>query len=89
MVTAAYVIMLLTCAFFFIGACFYIGGMVEDLKLTLAELKADSDTITDRLLAEILFHNQLLEYAILLEQTQITFLNLSIQHFTTSFLFGS
>ena len=56
-----YYVMMCTVALFFIGMCIYIGGMVEDLKLTLAELKEDSTTTTNRLSTEIAFHNQLLE----------------------------
>lgn len=56
-----YYVMMCTNALFFIGICIYIGGMVEDLKLTLAELEGDSDTITNRLFDEIAFQNDIFE----------------------------
>lgn len=34
---------------------------MEDLKLTLAELEGDSDTITNRLFDEIAFQNDIFE----------------------------
>lgn len=61
MATLAYYLMLSTNALFFIGSCIYIGGMVEDLKRTLYELKGDSESMSKKIFAEIEFHNQLLE----------------------------
>lgn len=59
--TLAYYLMIATSVLLFIGPCLYIGGMVEDLKQTLAELKGDSDSMAKQLSIEIAFHNQLLE----------------------------
>lgn len=61
MVCVAYYIMMSSIAFIFVGACFYIGGMVEDLRLTLAELEDDSVPLTNRLFDEIRFHHRMLE----------------------------
>ena len=59
--TIAYYTMLCTIALLFIGMCIYIGGMVEDLKLTISELDAGSDTFANQLSSEIAFHIQVLE----------------------------
>lgn len=59
--TVAYYTMILTNALFFIGTCIYIGGMEEDLKLTLDELNCDSRMKPNQLFVEIAFHNHLIE----------------------------
>lgn len=53
---ATYYTMILTVVLFFVGMCVYIGGMVDDLKMTLSESQGDSR----ELFAVIVFHNQLL-----------------------------
>lgn len=57
----SYYTMMCTIALFFMGMCIYIGGMVENIKQTLAEIEEDSDSMAQRLSTEIAFHNQLLE----------------------------
>lgn len=44
--------------------CVYIGGMVDDLELTVANFDKDSTTtsMTKRLATEIAFHNEILEW---------------------------
>lgn len=59
--TVAYYTMLCTISLFIIGICMFIGGMVKDLELTLAELNTNSDTIANQSSTEIAFHNQIVE----------------------------
>lgn len=55
--------LIMLCAYtcFFAETCNYIGSMVEDLNLTLDELKKNSSNITEKLSTEIAFHNEILE----------------------------
>lgn len=57
-------IILMTPALFFIGMCLYIGEMVADLRATLVELDAASNVPPEKIIDEILFHNDLLEYTL-------------------------
>lgn len=53
---------LLTTVFlFFVGMNLYILEMVDDLRVTLNALDADMDTITQKIILEINFHNRILE----------------------------
>lgn len=56
----SYYMMLCTIVLFFIGVSIYIGGMVDDLKMTITEFEDYTDTITNQLRIEITFHKQLL-----------------------------
>lgn len=46
---------------FFIGIYLYIIEMVEDLRASLTNLTGNVDTITNGLVVEIQFHNDVLE----------------------------
>lgn len=61
LVLQAYFTMAFTIVFFIIGVCIYIDGLVNDLKLTLTELKGDSSTMMRGFSTEIAFHNEMLE----------------------------
>lgn len=59
--TQAYYLIIATSVLFFVGSCLYMGGMVEDLKQTLAALDDDLDTMAEKLSTEVAFHNHVLE----------------------------
>lgn len=67
-------IILMTPALFFIGMCLYIDEMVADLRATLIELDAFSNVPTEKIIDEILFHNDLLEYKLVYVEYKIPFI---------------
>lgn len=56
-------IMVTTSPVFYVGACLYIGAMVDDLHRTMRMINgaADTGTITAGIVHEIRFHTELLE----------------------------
>lgn len=59
--SAAYYTLLTVIVLFFVGMYLYIIEMVEDLREAVDELDADFEAITQKLIIEIKFHNQILE----------------------------
>lgn len=57
----AYYALLTIIIMFFIGIYLYIIEMVEDLRASLINLTGNVDTITNGLVVEIQFHNDVLE----------------------------
>lgn len=59
--SAAYYTLLSATVLFFVGMYLYIIEMVGDLRGTIHDLDTDCATITQKLIMEIKFHNEILE----------------------------
>lgn len=54
-------LMYATIALFFIGMCFYLTGMADDLRTILHDLNGNAQTITNGIINEIKFHCEIFE----------------------------
>lgn len=59
--SGAYYTALSIIVLFFVGMYLYIIEMVDDLRESVNDLDVDSETITQKLIIEIKFHNEIIE----------------------------